>query len=250
MARRKKGNNNMKGISKGFIIFVFCAAFLYIFYNAVGKFFHQSPFFSIQEIVTAPSFDFIKSRSLDQLYGQNIFQADVKAVEKRLRLEYPAVDHLRVARRFPNRILVVAERRDPFAVISFDHQDAAVDESGALIGTDVTAKGKLPYLTGITDATMGHPGKPLASRRLAVGLAIIKAVRANDAVKQYAVHSIDLTSLSQIHLRLETVEVVLEQFDIEKKISVLGLLLSDPAVAADQVNYVDLRFKDPVVKKR
>lgn len=250
MVRRKKDNEQVKGFWKGFVIFVFCIVSLYLVYNRIGTFFHQAKIFNIVEVVKVPAVEFIESYSLDRLYGQNIFQVDLKAVEKRVRAEYPAVDRLRIVRRFPNQILIMAQKRDPFAVISLNHQEVFVDEFGIMIGTDLSAKGKLPYLMGITDVSVVRAGRPLASQRVLVGLAIVKAVQANDALKKFSVHSIDLTNLSQIRLYLDTIEIVLERFDINKKISTLGFLLSDSGISADQVNYVDLRFKDPVVKKK
>jgi len=240
----------VKGFLKGLIVFVFCVVFLYIIYHHTGRFFHQAGAFNVVEIITAPSFDFVQSRYLDQLVGQNIFGIDLKAVERKVRAEYPAVDRLRIVRRFPNRILVMAEKRDAFVVVACNHQDVAVDEFGVVIGMEVAVKGKLPYLTGLTDVTAVVPGRLLSSQRVPVGIAIVKAIQANESFRNFSGYMIDLTNLSQIHLYLGSMDIVLERFDIQKKINTLGLLLSDSGISLDQISSVDLRFKDPVVKKK
>jgi len=251
MARRKKkSNEKVKAFLKYFIMIVFAVFFLYVIYNRAMYFFCHSPVFSVEEIVKSPSLQFVQSRHLDRLGGRNIFQIDLKGVQRRVQAEYPSVDRLRIVRQLPDRIVVTAERREPFVVVSTGSRDVALDEKGVVLGGDVADRGALPYLSGVTDSSSIQKGRSLSGKRVSVGLAIIRAISENEYLEKFSVNSVDLKNLSMIHVYVNNIEVILDQYNIQKKIETLGLLLSDAGVPIEQVKYLDLRFKEPLINKK
>ena len=67
----------------------------------------------------------------------------------------------------------------------------------------------------------------------------------------YKVIKIDVGHLSQIEIYLsDTFKIIFDQTDIPKKIQMLHLFLSQAKVKEDEVNYIDLRFKEPIVGRK
>lgn len=251
MARRKKRSNDNKTrvFLKYFIIFIISAAVLYGFYNRTVYFFQHASIFFIDEVVKSPSLQFIKSRHLDILEGKNIFMVDLKGVERRVQSEYPSVDQLRIVRQLPNRILVTAEKRDPFIVVSLGSQDVVLDERGVVLGSGVDFGGALPYVIGL-EVVEAVQGKRLLSQRIDVALKILNGIKRNNYLNKLSVKSIDLQNLSKIHVYIDNIDIVVDRFKIDEKVDMLGLLLSDAGVPIEEINYLDLRFKEPIINKK
>ncbi len=251
MVRRKKNNQtNMTGVAKGFVTILLCGFFLYGLYRGLGTFFYSSSVFRIDEVVKIPSLQFIQSRSLDRLLGQNIFRADLKDTERRLKTEYPQLDRLRIVRMLPNRIAVIAEKREPFAVIVLKNQDILVDDTGVIITMNASGNESVPQVIGVNDVSVLRQDRPLSSQKISVGFSVIAALGANDSLRKFKLHWVDVTNLSQIRLQMNGMEVVLDHSGIDQKIQTLALLLSDTGIALEQINYLDLRFREPIIRKK
>ena len=251
MARRKnKDDEKIKISLKYFIIVIFCGFFLYVIHSRVMHFFFYSPVFSVKEIAKSPSLQFIQSYHLDRLKGKNIFRLDLEDVQRRVQAEYPSVDRVRIVRQLPNGVLVTAEKREPFVVVSIGSQDVALDEEGVVLGGEAPAKGVLPYLTGVHDVSSVKSGTALSSKKVSVALTIVKTIRENESLKKFPINSVDVENLSMIHVYMNNIEVILDQYNTQKKIETLALLLSDAGVPIEQINYLDLRFKEPLINKK
>lgn len=251
MARRKKKNQKMKTFLKFFIIITFALFLIYGIYNRTLYFFQHASIFSIDEIVKSPSLQFVQSRHLERLAKKNIFLVDLKAVERRVQSEYSSIDRLRIIRQLPNRIIVTAEKRDPFLIIALESQDVVLDERGVVLDDEaLSLKRGVPYISGIGDAYSPKKGKKLNGQRVDVALKILRSIHGNDYLKRFLVKSIDIGNLSQIRVYIDSIEVVFDRFKIENKVEMLGLLLSDAGIPIDQINYLDLRFKEPIINKK
>lgn len=250
MARRKKQNFKLQTGLKFFIIGVFTIFFFYIICQQTVYFFYHADVFNIAEIVKSPSLQFVDSRHLRRLEGKNIFLVDLKGLQKRLQSEYSSIDRLRILRQLPNRIIVTAEKRMPFIVAAVGPEDVVLDERGIVLEGEIPAYGVLPYLSGVNDVSSVKKGHKVSSAQIRTGLAIVREITGNIYLKKFSVKSIDLSNLSKIYMHLDRIEVILDQSKISEKVETLGFLLSDAGVPLDQINYLDLRFKEPVINKK
>lgn len=250
MARRSKKKVNVKPALKYFIITVFAAFVMYMGYTGTMYYFQHAAMFKITEVVKSPSLQFIQSCHLSGLKGKNIFSVDLVSLQRRLQSAYPSVDRLRVVRQLPNRIVITAAKRDPFAVVAVVGQDLVVDQKGFVLGEMTMAHKGLPYISGLIDASLTANGRHISSSRLKTGLAIIDAVVQNDYLNKFSKQSLDLNNLSKIQLFLGDIEILLDRSKIGEKVGTLGLLLSDAGVPLDEINYLDLRFKEPIINKK
>ncbi len=235
-----------------YFIIAVCIGFV-IFSVGQGMYYYLriSPIFKIREVVAQQSLLFIRTRTLDRLIGQSIFDVDLYSVQRRLQVEYPQIDHLRIYRQFPNRIYVDAIRRDPFAVIAMRHQQILVDKDGIVLALTVAANHKLPIVLGLTLEQNAVVGKALRHTDLLLATTIIKSVKENAHLESMPVVSLDLTNLSQIQCLLANgLKIILAEDKIQQKIAMLGIVISQGKIAPQEFNYIDLRFREPIINKK
>lgn len=251
---KKVGNPQSKiaaVILQYFIIFI-CIAFVVIAIGQGGFYYlRTSPIFKIREVVSRQSLNFIRTQTLDRLIGQSIFDVDLYAVQRRLQVEYPQIDHLRLYRQFPNRIYVDAIRRDPFAVVLFQHHQILLDKDGVVLSLTVPSNHKFPLITGLTLEQNTVVGKSLRHADLMLALTIITNIRDNLHLASMPVVSLDLTNLSEIRCVLANeLRVILSAEKVQQKIAMLGIVMSEGQIQAQEIKYIDLRFREPIISKK
>lgn len=204
--------------------------------------------FKIREVVSKESLRFIRTRTLERLIGQSIFDVDLYTIQRRLQVEYPQIDHLRLYRQFPNRIYVDAIRRDPFAVVMVRHTQVLVDKDGIVMSLTVPATHKFPVISGLIFEQNAVVGKPLGQSDLPLALTILRSFKDNPHLESMPVLTLDLTNLSEIKCILANqLKVIIAEDNIQQKIVKLGVVISQGKIRAEDINYIDLRFKDPIL---
>lgn len=251
----KKTDEKQKKIAsqilQAFIVLVCIVVVLFIVGRGLDYTLRNSPIFKVREVVSHDSLRFIRSRTLDRLIGQSIFNIDLIAVQHRLREEYPQIDHLRLYRQFPNRIYVDAIRRDPFAIVVTRQQRMIIDKNGVVMALTPPANSNLPVISGINPEQSGANGKMLKSSDVHLAVSIIEAVRNNQHLESMPVASLDMTNLSQIQCTLTNqLKVIMSVEKVQQKIAMLGIFVKQSGLKAEDINYVDLRFKEPVISKK
>lgn len=251
MARRRKPDDNLRSAFKGLIIVLFLGFGAYVIGSRTVDFCTHARVFKIVEIIKSRPLQFIDSWHLEQLKGRNIFLVNLAGVQRRVQAEYPSVEQLHIIRQLPNQILVTAEKRDPYAVVSIGSQDVVLDDRGVALSGEAPARGKLPYISGVDDVTDFRGGKRLGGQKAVVALEIINAVGRDNYLQKFSVESMDVSNLSKIQLYFNNhIEIILDRFGVDEKINTLGLLLSDVGVPIEEINYIDIRFKEPIVNKK
>jgi cell division septal protein FtsQ len=253
MAKKADGNNQKVAVKilQYFMITV-CAAFLiFTVWQATVNYMRTSPIFKVREVVSQQSLQFIRTRTLDRLIGQSIFDIDLAYIQRRLQAEYPQIDHLRIYRQFPNRIYIDAVRRDPFAVVLLKRQQLLVDKDGTVLSFSVPANTKLPLISGLNFEQLPAAGKPVRHPELNLAISIIQAIRDNPKLESMPVVSLDLANLSDIQgVLANKLKIILAEDKVQQKIMMLGIVMSQGKIKLEEVNYIDLRFREPVIGKK
>ncbi|HLD82854.1 MAG TPA: hypothetical protein VI976_02775, partial [Candidatus Omnitrophota bacterium] len=104
-------------------------------------------------------------------------------------------------------------------------------------------------------------GKRYNLKEITLAINIIKEFKDNKALREYRIKKIDVSSLSEaaIYLSLPEVlepakeglilqEVRLGQSNIRAKLMILSGLITQLEDELAKIKYIDLRFKDPVIK--
>lgn len=239
-----------------FIKFLFVAiVVLGIGYAVAGQLrrhFMQSDFFKIQSIVVDPSLQFIDSSDLKYIIGKNIFTVDLRTVKRQLSHKYPQASDLRVNRRFPNQVSIVAKRRVPFIQIPLAQQTAVLDEEGVLLSLEEKPDKDLPIIVGSNPVNV-RPilGLPFRVDNMPVAVKVMKLFSANNELKSYSVAEINIANMSKIYFTLTSgLQVIIDKDDVAQKMRILSVILAQDALDFKDIKYVDLRFKEPIIGKK
>jgi cell division septal protein FtsQ len=253
MAKRTDVNNQKIAVKiLQYFMIVVCVAFvIFVIWQATVNYMRTSSIFKVRKVVSHQSLQFIRTQTLDRLIGQSIFDVNLAYVQRKLQGEYPQIDHLRIYRQFPDRIYIDAVRRDPFAVVVLKHQQLLVDKDGAVLGFSVPSNTKLPVITGLNFDQIPTPGKPLHHPDLTLAISIILAVKENPKLESMPVVSLDLTNLSKIQAVLANqLKIIFAEENVQQKIQMLGIVMSQGKIKLEEVNYIDLRFREPLTGKK
>lgn len=249
MARKNSKKNRIPVEAiKFFVISVFAVFIVFVLLNRSVQAFKQSPFFRIKEVVRSPSLQFINSRHLARLEGQNIFLVDLKGVQDRLQAEYPQADRLRIYRQFPDKIFIMAKKREPFAWMNAGQADVLLDKEGVVLMRDNESAGlQLPLIQGV-QSQGAVPGQPVQGKEVGMALDILKAMGEHEVLADYPVSSIDVSNLSRIDFRLANdLNIIIDRDRTRQKLNKLGVLLVQGQLDVKSIQYIDLRFKEPVL---
>jgi cell division septal protein FtsQ len=251
MARKKK-SKTQPFIIKFILITLLVAGIGFGISRGVIYIFGNTQYFTIQSITIDPSLQFINKRDLRNLKGKNIFEIDLVAIQRRLSHKYPQASELKVMKRFPNRIAVVAKERHPFAQIQIKENKVTLDEDGVVLSTEGEAGKELPIVFGVKrDNQKLVRGMPVSGADIQIALKIASLFQANKNLSSYSITTMNVENLSKIYFTLSNdLEVILDRNNTSQRIKVLGVVLSQGKLDLKHVKYIDLRFKEPIIGKK
>jgi cell division septal protein FtsQ len=212
-----------------------------------------SDFFSVKQVVVRNS-----DVSFDYLKGRNIFSLDLSGESWKALLACPDCRKVRLARVLPNCIFVDFVKRQSVAWVKF-YRNFALDEQGVLFlpGASVEEAG-LPVIYGLeTKIFAPKPGVRYKRPELSLALSILKEFKANKAFRGFVLKSIDVVNpesagffvlLPGSQAELPGFEVRTGQNNIRQKIIILGGLVMQARKEWGNIKYIDLRFKEPLIK--
>lgn len=259
MKKRKSKVLNRRALTLGVII---ACVLLLLFCLAV--FLGRSEYFKVKEIIFNESNNMVDP---SYLKGRSIFALDLVKEAENIAQHYPAYRKIRLIRMPPNRLFVDFIRRKPVGIVRLSRQ-LYVDAEGVLFEPPQQPEEEdLPYISGLeTKIFDPKPGKKYNNRELALALSIIKEIKANKLLRGYNIKKIDVANLSSVSLFISEpakkqvakaqpaplpeafFEVKLDAQDTRGKVNILAGLLSQIKNDSGNIKYIDLRFREPVVR--
>lgn len=252
MARRRKKFNIPIEQVRNIVVGIFLVFCFFVAGRTIYSFATKAPVFNVRSITLAPSLQFVTSGALDKLRGQNIFTVDLKKIERSVRSKYPQISDLKIERRFPDQVLVTAKKREAVAQAKIGGQFYTVDQDLVPMVASKYVRDDLPVLENINyNSNRMRMGTPLKLKSLNVGVQIIQAFYDHPYLSRYVLKSIDLENLSKIVVHIDQkFDVILDRDSIRQEVEKLGVLISQHKLNSDIVQYIDLRFKEPIVGKK
>jgi len=245
----KKSSVNISRIAViRIIVFLFIGFVLFTGYVNAVEFLTSSPLFEIKDVLIDRSIGFIDLRSLRDLKGNNIFKVDISRIDRQIADRYPYIAQLRVVRQLPDRILILAKKRDPLMQIFYKKKYLTLDTEGvALYYTLQPAV--LPLVNGIPlERDWLFLGGHLRGPELGKVVDILNMFRSSPYLRKWRIHTVQADNLSKIDMLVGgNMHVILDQDDTQDKIELLQMLISANKIDLNQVKYIDLRFKEPVI---
>ncbi len=219
----------------------------------VTAFLRSTPFFVVRDIVLADGLQSLDIPELLKLKGQNIFDADLTKIEAKIRLKYPQLSSLRVMRRLPDQIFVMALRRDPFAQVVFDNRACVIDRNAFMIGAPVKDQAPLVPIKGLKGQRVS-PGDVVSDEKVQIALEIIALFHQDgrlQGLELVAVHVGDPTRII-CDIKKDDVgfQVIVDKEHIAQRLRILLDVLARGGLDLQQVKYMDLRFGEPVIGQK
>lgn len=218
------------------IVFLFLGLLAFFVYARTADFLTRSPLFAVKDVVIDASIQFIDTAELKKLKGRNIFMVDLMKIQKRLQSQYPQIDQLRVMRELPDRIKVLARRRDALFQVPVKSKILLVDTLGM----------GMYYVSGPVDLPLVKTAATV--KQLKSARDIITQFKARPHLQGFKIMFLDLSNPSKVELGLHpSWRVIMDQEGYETKMEVLDMLVNQKKVDIHTIKYVDLRFHEPVL---
>jgi len=181
------------------------------------------------------------------VHGTNLWRIDPDHVRARLEA-LPEIRRADVVRELPNRVSIVVEERRPFTLVHAARLHW-LDEDGRLLGEESHAVAtEVPVISGLSEdelATMRTTPGP----RARAAIALIRALLRTGSALAGEISEIDMSRPEgPVLYTVDGVEVRLGSEEWEERLARLEGVLAQ--VATQDVQGVDLRFRDQVVLKK
>ena len=242
--------NRVFALLKKSIIPLIAICLILLMYQGIKLIFVKSPYFEISKIDIIPETDLVnldKSEALQPLKEKNIFTVNIKNTARAIHADYPELKKVVVKRVMPDILQVVIVPRIPVALVkAFKY--FPVDKEAVIFSPQSEAKEGLPVITGISFWTRPKEGEILRSNRIDWALALLKGIDESKVLTGYKLERIDVSNIRNIAFYLDNgLEVKIGHGDLLEKLKKLSMLLNDPKIDINNLEYVDLRFKDAVL---
>lgn len=231
------------------------AVFLLITALSINLFLHTSHYFRVHAVDTAqtqldrPAAAQLASEILRLCKGKNIFDLDLRWLERSVEASYPDAKSVAVKRVFPDTVGIVIGFRRPVAVVS-DGKLYPVDEELFVLppAADPRSIKDLPIILGVDVRLEGRRGRKHDIPGLRAAIALLKEARRARFIQQYGIATIDAGDIKSMTFYFKNgLEVRIGCEDLAKRLEALKKVLKDPRLLIDKVQYIDLRFEDVVI---
>lgn len=261
--RREAASRAKKGFP-GRLIVIAAVILLAIFFilGYIWKTLKTSDYFRIKNIVTKDN----ALVDLAYLKGKNIFDVDLDAESRYISNFYPNFRSIKLSRVLPDRVYVIAAKRNAAALVKL-YKNFAVDDEGLLFdAASVPEQMQIPVITGLETKIFGPKyGKRYNVKELYLALQIIKETRKNKVLRYFKINRIAaaspanmsaLMNLPQLQATLPKDKSALPAFievkfggaNIRQKVTLLEDIVTEEKNNLAGIKYIDLRFANPVIK--
>jgi cell division septal protein FtsQ len=239
-----------------------------------GRALKKTDFFKVKEIIVRQGNNITQDDSgiFSYLKGRNIFELDLKRQARDIAKDYPSYKKIRLSRYLPDQILVDFLKRKPVACIK-SYRFFYVDKDLVLFEMPqpdlVQGKLDLPQICGIDKKIFGAKyGARFDIPEMVLAMDIIKEKEANNGLKGYKIKRVDVPALNNASIFIlaaleesdytkgkipkpsPELEIKIGEEGMAQKLGLLANLLSQVKNNPSNITYIDLRFKEPVIKFR
>jgi cell division septal protein FtsQ len=256
--RRRKFNLPVKII----IILAIILLAISLLIGYIWKVLTTSDFFAVQQVIVRNA-----EVSFDYLKGRNIFSLDLNGESWKALLNCPDCRKVRLVRVLPNCIFVDFVKRRPVALVKF-YKNFALDEQGVLfLPKELPEEVELPVIYGLeTKIFAPKPGVRYKRPELSLAINILKEFKANKTFRGFILKRIDVANpesagffvllpkqvanytLPFPQAEWSGFEVRTGESNIRQKMIILGGLVMQARKEWANIKYIDLRFKEPLIK--
>lgn len=186
---------------------------------------------------------------LDYLRGRNIFDVDLIEIKNKLISKYPQFNQIKIIRHLPDTIVVDLAKRMPIVQLKYEGY-YLIDKEGMIISrSNPVSYENLPIVVGLENKPLKpKAGKIYNLREMRLVFNLLN--NANIYHKFFQITKINILTLDNFSFFIDkNIEVKLGLSNQKEKLKILILLLNEIKEKPQDIKYIDLRFKEPIVAK-
>ncbi|MFA5155878.1 MAG: cell division protein FtsQ/DivIB [Candidatus Omnitrophota bacterium] len=235
---------------------------LFISFNLLATAARNSRLFIVRDVIVRQDIASGEKIDLSFLAGRNIMDINLQEQERNITKLYPGYNQIKLVRIFPDRLFAYFIKRKPVAAVKLNRY-FCVDENAVLF--DMPAAGsaasiELPVIYGLQGKIPApQPGRKYNVRELLLAVNLTKVVKNNRQLRGLKIIRIDVTNPANASLSVSLpamaqakvpagMEIKVGQDYLADKMNILASLLIQGRSDWDNIKYIDLRFKEPVIK--
>jgi len=183
--------------------------------------------------------------------GMKLFGLNLKRISEKLE-ELAEVEKAEVQKVFPGKLVIEIKEREPFAQIRAG-QYYLLDKQGVILpGKSYAPYVDLPLIVGSgVRRDKLNAGERCESMKLARALDLLKAISESTSLSLSDVATVNVRFPDDISFKTkEGLEIKIGRGDFKGKLSLLDRASQDVFSEQNDINYIDLRFGDVIVKPR
>jgi len=204
-------------------------------------------YFKIKEVIVTSG---EKAEDFAYFKGQGIFNINLESESERLWQSRPSYKKVRLIRILPNRLMVDFLKRLPIAYLKLYRYFCIDEELVLLEATGEPEENSLPVILGLETKIFGPKvGKQYNIKELSLAVTIIREFKKNRLSKYGNIKNISVTNpVSTFFITGQDLEVRIGQDNVGPRMELLRSLMAQTRNELSRIKYIDLRFKDPVIK--
>jgi cell division septal protein FtsQ len=228
----------------------------------------RSEYFLVKDVTVRKGSNITQDeKNFVYLKGRNIFDLNLEKEAKNVAYYYPSYQKIRITRFFPDHLVVDFLKREPMAVIR-SSRNFYIDDNLVLFELpDSPAGSALPVISGVDKYISGAKyGTKCGSQAVVKALDIIRQMRENKVLKGYRINRLDMSgpdnpatiflasvppagyTKTDFAALEQNLEIKVGWEDIRNKLALLATLLAQVKNNIYNIEYIDLRFREPVIK--
>ncbi len=245
---------NYKKASKNFsplVVIIFSLIILFICLRLATRFLIGSPIFRIKKISYPKAIELSKDSYIFELIGKNLFSLNLEEVTRKMKQESPQLSGVRILMRLPDELVIEAQKRNPVAQLSLSDRYFYVDSEGIIYPPD-NQQENLPVILGVVNRPASlRAWQVYDDINLKFALEIIQRIAKIPYLKNLVLAKINVSNLNRTSIAFSnSIEVIIGEERLKEKLELLTIVFSRLAKELDQIKYIDLRFKEPVIGKK
>ncbi|MCM8799203.1 MAG: cell division protein FtsQ/DivIB [Candidatus Omnitrophica bacterium] len=225
-----------------FFLIIFSILILFFIIKKTLSFLLSSDYFKIKQIINnQPEID------LSYLKDENIFRLNFKELADQINKKFPTYKIIKLNKQLPDTIIGEFKKRNPVAYLHLNYY-VGIDEEAVLVELKDIPINSLPLISGIETKLINLKlGQKVQLTEIRYALELIAKIKSKKFFEGYILKKIDITNLKEMKFFIDGLKVIIGE-EIERGLRVLELLLPELKQDLPKIEYIDLRFKEPVVK--
>jgi cell division septal protein FtsQ len=210
------------------------------------------PVFTVKDVIIREGSVIRDDRRDDfrDLIGRNIFSLDLKKHNRFIQAMYPAYRTARLVKFLPDQLCVDLMKRKAIACINTQPPIYIDDHLVFFESIDAAAEKGVPVIIGLESAGKRfNPGTRCSNPALLFAVRVMEGAKKSKALQGYPIERVDIREPAYVSLFFAgPLEVRIGQDKLEDTLQILGSLLIQVGNGVTNIEYIDLRFKDPVIR--